>query len=100
MMGERDGSVAVITALLLPVLVGFFALALEPAFWMQVQRSAQNAADSAVLAAATNGGAHGIRTNGAPKAKLAGCILAHGLCAQAGLAMPAGQVPGRGKLVT
>jgi Flp pilus assembly protein TadG len=57
MIGERDGSVAVITALLLPLLVGFFALALEPAFWMQVQRGAQNAADSAVLAAAINGGA-------------------------------------------
>ena len=45
---------AVITALLTPALLGSFGVGIETAHWYQVQKSLQNAADSAALAAATN----------------------------------------------
>lgn len=44
-----------ISAFVLPVLLGAFAIGFETTDWYQTQRSAQNAADSAVIAAATNG---------------------------------------------
>ena len=55
-VGDRRGNIAIITALVLPVLVGIFALGFETSYWDQTQRSMQNAADSAAEAAATNGG--------------------------------------------
>ena len=52
--GERRGNIAIISALILPVLLGIFALGFETSYWDQTQRSMQNAADSAASAAATN----------------------------------------------
>ena len=53
---SERGNVAIITAILLPVLIGGFGIGFETAGWYQTQRSMQNAADSAAIAAATNGG--------------------------------------------
>jgi Flp pilus assembly protein TadG len=53
---DRSGNVAVITALSLPVLLGGTGLGVEVSYWYVTQRSMQNAADSAVIAAATVGG--------------------------------------------
>lgn len=53
---DRRGNIAIITALVAPVLLGCFSLGFETAYWSQTQRSMQNAADSAAEAAATNGG--------------------------------------------
>lgn len=53
---DRRGNIAVLTALLLPVLVGFAGIAVEIVYWYMTQRSMQNAADSAAVAAATNAG--------------------------------------------
>jgi hypothetical protein len=52
--GERGGNVAMISALMLPVLMGSFGLGTEVASWYANQRAMQNAADSAALAAASN----------------------------------------------
>ena len=51
---DRRGNVAVITAILLPVLLGGFGVGFETANWYQIQRDMQNAADSAAIAAASN----------------------------------------------
>ncbi|HEY3811697.1 MAG TPA: pilus assembly protein TadG-related protein [Caulobacteraceae bacterium] len=53
--GDRRGNIAIMSALILPVLIGIFALGFETSYWDQTQRSMQNAADSAASAAATNG---------------------------------------------
>jgi Flp pilus assembly protein TadG len=55
LLRDQRGNIAIITALVLPVVVGVFALGFETAYWDQTQRSMQNAADSAAGAAATNG---------------------------------------------
>jgi hypothetical protein len=54
---SERGNVAIITAIMLPVLIGGFGIGFETAGWYQTQRSMQNAADSAAIAAASNGGA-------------------------------------------
>ena len=51
---SERGNVAIITAILLPVLIGGFGIGFETAGWYQTQRALQNAADSAAIAAATN----------------------------------------------
>jgi hypothetical protein len=51
----RSGNIAIMSALLAPVLLGTFGLGTEVASWYSIQRQMQNAADSAVTAAATNG---------------------------------------------
>jgi Flp pilus assembly protein TadG len=51
---DRNGSVAVMMGILFPVLLGALGLGFEVANWYQVQRSMQNADDSAAIAAATN----------------------------------------------
>jgi Flp pilus assembly protein TadG len=57
-VGDRSGSVAVFTALALPALIGATGLGMEVSYWYLTQRSMQNAADSAAIAAATNGTAN------------------------------------------
>ena len=52
---DRSGSIAVMTALALPALIGVTGLGVEVSYWYLTQRSMQNAADSAAVAAATNG---------------------------------------------
>src|SRR5579863_1197103 len=49
------GNVAVMTALLLPAIIGGFGLGAETSYWYVLQRGMQNAADEAALAASTNG---------------------------------------------
>src|SRR6185369_7021244 len=51
----RSGNIAIAAALLAPVVLGTFGLGTEVASWYSIQRHMQNAADSAVTAAATNG---------------------------------------------
>lgn len=53
---NRRGNIAVLTALLLPIFVGFAGIAIEIVYWYMTQRSMQSAADSAAMAAATNAG--------------------------------------------
>jgi Putative Flp pilus-assembly TadE/G-like len=52
------GNIAVMSALVLPALVGTFGLGTEAVSWYATARSAQNAADSAAIAAASNAGAN------------------------------------------
>lgn len=54
LLGDRRGNVAIISALVLPALMGSFGLGTEVASWYASQRTMQNAADSAAVAAATN----------------------------------------------
>src|SRR5438067_1858450 len=61
---DRKASISIVTALAMPALVGGVALGVEVTYWLYTQRSMQNAADAAALAAATNGG-----TNYATEAK-------------------------------
>ncbi|MGO4571818.1 TadE/TadG family type IV pilus assembly protein [Microvirga sp. 2TAF3] len=56
--GDRSGGIAVTTALAMPVLIGVTGLGMEVSYWYLTQRSMQNAADSAAIAAATNGTAN------------------------------------------
>jgi Flp pilus assembly protein TadG len=56
LLGDRRGNVGAMVALLIVPLIGVMALAGEVSSWFFLQRAAQNAADSAVLAAANNGG--------------------------------------------
>jgi len=51
----RGGNIAIASALLAPVVIGTFGVGTEVTSWYSVQRKMQNAADSAVSAAATNG---------------------------------------------
>jgi Flp pilus assembly protein TadG len=53
---DRCGNVTVMMAFLLPPLIGTFGLGFEVANWYLITRTMQNAADSAAVAAATNGG--------------------------------------------
>ncbi len=52
--GERRGSIAPLAAFMIIPLIGAMALAGELSFWFMTNRSMQNAADSAAVAAATN----------------------------------------------
>jgi hypothetical protein len=54
---DERGNVAVLTALLLPALMGAVGVGFEISNWYVTKRSMQNAADAATIAAATNGGA-------------------------------------------
>ncbi len=53
---DRRANISVMVALLLVPLVGMLGMATEASSWFLMQRGMQNAADSAALAAATNGG--------------------------------------------
>jgi hypothetical protein len=56
-LGRDDrGSMLVITALVSTVLIGMVGLAIDVGMWYRTQRGLQNAADSAAVAAALNGG--------------------------------------------
>jgi hypothetical protein len=51
--GDKSGSYIVLAALVSPVLIGGAALGTEVGYWMHQQQKMQDAADSAVMAAAT-----------------------------------------------
>lgn len=53
--GNRRGNVAILAAAAIPVLAGSLGFGAEVASWHAGKRSLQNAADSAAIAAATNG---------------------------------------------
>src|SRR5947207_1909302 len=53
-VGDRRGNISTLVALLIVPLVGIMGVATETGNWFLVQRSMQNAADSAAIAAATN----------------------------------------------
>jgi Flp pilus assembly protein TadG len=55
---DQRGTVAVIMAFMLPILIGAFGLGFEITNWYLTTRSMQNAADAAAIAAATNGSAN------------------------------------------
>jgi len=52
---NEKGVIAVLTALALTVLIGIVGLAIDVGMWYRSNRAMQNAADSAVIAAALNG---------------------------------------------
>jgi Flp pilus assembly protein TadG len=54
---DRCGNISVMVALLIVPLVGVMGVATETGNWFLIQRSMQNAADSAAIAAATNANA-------------------------------------------
>ena len=54
---DKRGNVAVLAALAMPVVLGSLGVGAEVASWYSGKRSLQSAADSAAIAAATNGGA-------------------------------------------
>ena len=60
---DRRGNIAAMMALLIVPLVGVMGVATEAGTWFVIQRSAQNAADSAAVAAATNGTGTSIAAN-------------------------------------
>ena len=51
---DNRGQIAILTALMAPVLIGGLGIGVESSYWYVQQRGAQNAADAAVVAAATN----------------------------------------------
>ncbi len=53
---DSRGNIATITALLILPLAALIGMASEGGGWFLITRAMQNAADSAVIAAATNGG--------------------------------------------
>jgi len=55
---DQRGSTAILFALAMPMLIGALGIGFEVSNWYMVQRGMQNAADAAVLAAASNGGAN------------------------------------------
>src|SRR5262245_30544111 len=55
MRQDESGAIAVLTALALTALVGLVGLALDVGMWYRTNRALQNAAEAAVMAAATNG---------------------------------------------
>src|SRR5690349_12037101 len=50
-LGDRRGTVAVVTAMTVPILAGFVGLGTEIGFWMYARQTMQGAADSAALGA-------------------------------------------------
>jgi Flp pilus assembly protein TadG len=54
LQADQKGTVAVMMALLFPALIGILGLGMEVTNWYMRTRSMQNAADAAVIAAATN----------------------------------------------
>ena len=52
------GNVAIMSALILPAVLGTFGIGTEAVSWYEGQRSEQNAADSAAIAGASNAGAN------------------------------------------
>jgi Flp pilus assembly protein TadG len=50
---RKDGSAAIVMAILIPVLIGGFAFASEVSYWHVTKRRVQNAADTAAFAAGT-----------------------------------------------
>jgi Flp pilus assembly protein TadG len=56
--GDQRGTVAVMMALLLPVLIGGLGLGFEVSNWYLKTRAMQNAADAAAIAAASNNGSN------------------------------------------
>lgn len=55
---DRRGSTSILFALSIPMLIGGLGIGFEVSNWYLVQRGMQNAADAAVLAAASNAGAN------------------------------------------
>ena len=55
---DRSGTVAIIMGVLIIPLVGALGIGFEVSNWYMTQRSMQNAADAAAIAAALNGGAN------------------------------------------
>jgi len=55
MWRDQTGSVAIVAALAMTLLVGVVGLAVDVSMWYRITRSLQNAADSAVIAATING---------------------------------------------
>lgn len=53
---DRRGSTAILFGLSMPMLIGGLGIGFEVSNWYMVQRAMQNAADAAVLAAASNAG--------------------------------------------
>src|ERR1019366_8079955 len=55
---EQRGTIAVVMAFLLPIMVGGLGLGFEVSNWYLQTRSMQNAADAAAIAAAANAGSN------------------------------------------
>jgi len=51
-MNDEQGAIAVMFALMLPVIIAFIGLGLDVSFWYSAKRSLQGAADAAAIAAA------------------------------------------------
>lgn len=58
LVSDQRGNIAVTMALTFPVVLGGAGLGIEVTNWLMTQRSMQNAADAAAMAASTNGGSN------------------------------------------
>jgi len=58
LLANENGASIIFIALTMPALIGSMGLAAEVSYWRLHQRSMQNAADAAAIAAATNGGSN------------------------------------------
>src|ERR1700676_5161129 len=52
---DKTGSYLIISALMMPVLIGFVGLGTDYGLWVYTHQSAQSAADSAAVSTATDG---------------------------------------------
>lgn len=66
---SREGNIAIVTALILPVIVGFCALAAETSYWYYRHQAVQGAADIAAYGAAIVHGRGGEEADVAAAAK-------------------------------
>ena len=91
---DKSGSYVIVSALAMPILVGAAALGTEVGYWMNQQQKMQDAADSAVFAAATYYGPNYTSSTGVNNA-------ATSVAAQYGFAIPsAGITSAYGSTVT
>src|SRR5207253_3100327 len=58
LIGNRRGSIGVITALTFPGLLGFSGLAVDASLWLRAKSSVQRAADASALSVAASVGAN------------------------------------------
>src|SRR5438105_2702940 len=65
---DKSGSYVVLASLVMPVLIGVAALGTEAGYWMHQQQKMQDAADSAVFAAATYYGPNSTTSTGVSNA--------------------------------
>src|ERR1700683_2921983 len=99
--GDRKGAVSPILILALVPIIGTMGMALEASNWWLMQRSLQNAADTAAMAANWNGGTTAAGSGSVTSYSTAGCSTNPGYfdCEAVGAAAQAGFTNGSNNVV-